>query len=610
MNTVGYGDITPKNNIEKCFSIILIYFVCGVFAYNLNSIGIIVKEIAKRESEFEKRLHTMNGYMKQKGITFESKMRVRKYLEYICNEEKMGKFDEETKILNKLSDSLREELLLQGNGCVLRPLKMFSSNFTESFLRAMVPLLNEVRFIPGDIIFMKNDIDNKDLYIILKGKVDIFFESNKTNDNASILKTLGPGETFGEISFFSDKARNSCARSSDFTTAYKIKKGQFLNLIKKYNYDHQKFCEIKDSINIYQDYSDLYLKCYSCGENSHLISQCPTVNFRIFKDIVIAKEQQSFFQKREKNQRNRKKINAMKFRLLNETNALFLRTVVQNEAENEVLSPTTFKIPKSIVMMKSKEKDDSLSYIEEEMKDNQTISKSESKINLEASRNNFDSSKKELNEESGRKTFHLETNSEDQRRRNIVSANFLLNEFNESERSKVSKNEINKNEISRNDINKNEISKNDINKNEISKNDINKNETNKSELNKNLTQVVLSLNTQTSKAIGSIKEIKDDRKKSILKNKTSVLMFFEEMDQLKSWGFYFPRNNFENIKACKSGFHFKKPEKDKNGKMTGSKVTKITPAMISTYTFRNSNHHVKHFFLNSKTIENKKKFKK
>ena len=51
--TVGYGDISPKNNAEMVFSIVAIVLGCGIYAYNLNSIGIILQEVYKKERSCE-----------------------------------------------------------------------------------------------------------------------------------------------------------------------------------------------------------------------------------------------------------------------------------------------------------------------------------------------------------------------------------------------------------------------------------------------------------------------------------------------------------------------------------------------------------------------------
>ncbi|EAR89663.2 cation channel family protein (macronuclear) [Tetrahymena thermophila SB210] len=39
MNTVGYGDITPTNDLEMIFSVSAIMVCCGIFAYSINQVG-------------------------------------------------------------------------------------------------------------------------------------------------------------------------------------------------------------------------------------------------------------------------------------------------------------------------------------------------------------------------------------------------------------------------------------------------------------------------------------------------------------------------------------------------------------------------------------------
>ena len=42
MITVGYGDITPKNNSELLCANVTMFLACGVFAFSINSIGAMV----------------------------------------------------------------------------------------------------------------------------------------------------------------------------------------------------------------------------------------------------------------------------------------------------------------------------------------------------------------------------------------------------------------------------------------------------------------------------------------------------------------------------------------------------------------------------------------
>jgi hypothetical protein len=50
MLTVGYGDITPKNEVEILFNILAMFFGCIMFGFSLNSIG----EILKRRNKYER----------------------------------------------------------------------------------------------------------------------------------------------------------------------------------------------------------------------------------------------------------------------------------------------------------------------------------------------------------------------------------------------------------------------------------------------------------------------------------------------------------------------------------------------------------------------------
>ena len=309
MNTVGFGDITPINSIEIAFIILLILIGCGLFAVNINSIGLILSNLSRRSNDCSKELNIINQFMLEKDINFELRMRIRKYLQYIWNEEKLEEIEQQTHVVSKLSDSLKEELLLEANGPYIRDIKLLNLNFTEETLRQTVAIMKEVRYTPGDMIFFQNDIENKDLYIIRKGEVELFMESHPL----IVMKKLGPGEIFGELSFFSNKERTCCARSLDFTNIFIIHQKDFLNIIQKNNKDIEKFCQIQDHINIYGDYGDLYNHCFSCQESDHQLINCPLIHYIPKKEIILLKYLYTQKQVRQDFKRKwRKDLNAFK----------------------------------------------------------------------------------------------------------------------------------------------------------------------------------------------------------------------------------------------------------------------------------------------------------
>ena len=60
MATVGYGDITPITDNEKVFGLIAELIACGVFAYVVGSIEMIVNRSSTIEDEFKEKIFQVN----------------------------------------------------------------------------------------------------------------------------------------------------------------------------------------------------------------------------------------------------------------------------------------------------------------------------------------------------------------------------------------------------------------------------------------------------------------------------------------------------------------------------------------------------------------------
>ena len=55
--TVGYGDITPQNELETITAFTSILLGCMVFAYSINKIGSIIQDINTDKHNFEYSLY-------------------------------------------------------------------------------------------------------------------------------------------------------------------------------------------------------------------------------------------------------------------------------------------------------------------------------------------------------------------------------------------------------------------------------------------------------------------------------------------------------------------------------------------------------------------------
>lgn len=98
-------------------------------------------------------LDIINAYMKRKNINQDLQTRIREYLNFIWREEKSQNIEEEEKIINSLSHSLKEELDLETYGFFLKNNPLFTKFFSEPSLKKLVALMKEIFLTPDDLIF-------------------------------------------------------------------------------------------------------------------------------------------------------------------------------------------------------------------------------------------------------------------------------------------------------------------------------------------------------------------------------------------------------------------------------------------------------------------------
>lgn len=90
--------------------------------------------------------------MIQKKVPKDIQIKVRRYLEYIAQQEKEG-YQKGVMILQTLSKSLRDEVL---NAVFTKEVENFdflTKNFSEKFLLELSRIMNEISYAPEQIIF-------------------------------------------------------------------------------------------------------------------------------------------------------------------------------------------------------------------------------------------------------------------------------------------------------------------------------------------------------------------------------------------------------------------------------------------------------------------------
>ena len=152
MITIGYGDIVPTNVHETIFAIFVMVFSSGVFGYCINDVGEILQTMYRKDQEFKMRMRDLQHYMNKRNLNKTLQMRVKRYLEYMFQEENEG-FQRGHTILSLLSKKLHQDVKVEIYGKILKDMYVFKKYFSEEFIAKLSTKFKEITFAPEDLIF-------------------------------------------------------------------------------------------------------------------------------------------------------------------------------------------------------------------------------------------------------------------------------------------------------------------------------------------------------------------------------------------------------------------------------------------------------------------------
>lgn len=77
----------------------------------------------------------------------------------------------------------------------------------------------------------------------------------------------------------------------EYTSIFYLTRSSCLQILQNFNYDYEKFCYIKDRINIYENYVDMQLGCLSCRSYNHLTKNCNYITFKKKLPVDLLREE-------------------------------------------------------------------------------------------------------------------------------------------------------------------------------------------------------------------------------------------------------------------------------------------------------------------------------
>ena len=189
LTTVGYGDITPTNMIERCYCLFAMLIGAMMFGYMMSTIGSMVTTMDRQAAAFEEKMDKVKEWMTTRNIPRKLLIRVRKYYEHYYT--RKSAFDEED-IVRGLTPALRAEvtsILLRDSLGHFPLLNVLGVEFQQE----VYPRLKPVSYANQDVIYPKGSV-SEDIFFLRKGTCDVLAGGPGTN----VLYRINPGQYFGE----------------------------------------------------------------------------------------------------------------------------------------------------------------------------------------------------------------------------------------------------------------------------------------------------------------------------------------------------------------------------------------------------------------------------
>ncbi len=224
ITTIGYGDITPANNAQIVYAMIVMIFGVGMYGYVIANISTIIGNLQPARTRYLANMEKLGAFMRSREIPPAMQRRIRDYYGYVW-EHRLG-YDE-TSIVQGLPPGLLVEVSLFLKRDIIQKVP-FLKGAGEDLIREIALVMHPVVYTPGDFVFRAGE-PGTDMFFIARGHCEVV-----GTDGATIVATLREGDFFGEIALLEHRGRSASIRAVTYCDLYRLDKESFEHVIAKF----------------------------------------------------------------------------------------------------------------------------------------------------------------------------------------------------------------------------------------------------------------------------------------------------------------------------------------------------------------------------------------
>jgi len=228
ITSVGYGDIGPKNLVERIVCICMIFVAGIVWTYVLGQVCGIMSSMGKYEAEFRKTMDDLNDMMSDRGLPPNMRQRLRNFF---LSTKGMNVQSHHKGLLRKMSPALRGEVALAINTPWLRKVT-FMTDFVDEADRAVVHEDRSPSFLVDmatsleSAIFAQSELFGRPrvLYILQKGLI------------SRRMKICSAGAVWGEDFLLSPKelCERVLCNALTYVEVSFLDRDRFMSIVERY----------------------------------------------------------------------------------------------------------------------------------------------------------------------------------------------------------------------------------------------------------------------------------------------------------------------------------------------------------------------------------------
>ena len=223
VSTVGYGDVTPKTNPSRLFTMVVMMIGAALYGVIVGQISRIMMASDRRQASTNEKLESMAAFFRFYDIPGDLQKNVLKFYNHLLSS-KLN--EDEEKILADLPEGLRAEIKIYMNVKLIAKVTMFQG-VSQSCLVAAAAGLEQIYFNPDSPIIRKGE-QGGEMYLIGHGCVRVHVGDH-------FIATLEQGAFFGEMALIDNIVRTADVTASSYCYLYRLQKAQFIELVAKHD---------------------------------------------------------------------------------------------------------------------------------------------------------------------------------------------------------------------------------------------------------------------------------------------------------------------------------------------------------------------------------------